>query len=154
MSCVSVWWSTCWCGPISECHVTCVGAHLSGASRQCGAHLCWRGPIGLWHVAVACWLGPFWCCHVAHPLSSSILYSLCFSYPVFTQGCCCPQVVPRIILIKSQPLINSFNLFYFLWIYFNSSTCPKIIKFLPKIPKFMVITFVIFNSNFTPASLC
>jgi hypothetical protein len=118
-----------------------------------GAHLCWHGLIGLWHVTDACWLGPLWCCHVAHPISSSIMYSLCFLHPVCTQGCCCPQVVLRITLIKSQPLINSFNMFYLLWIYFNSSPYPKIMKFWPKIPKFMMISPVIFNSTFSPVSL-
>jgi hypothetical protein len=86
-----------------------------------------------------------------HTLSPLLFCILCASY---TWGCCCPQVVPRFVLIKSQPLINSFNLFYLLWIYFNSSTCPKILKFSPKTPKFMVNTHVIFNSNFASVSLC
>jgi hypothetical protein len=100
-----------------------------------------------------CWLGPFWCCHVAHLISSVVLYILYFLCPVCTQRSLCPQVVPRVSLIKSQPLINPFNLFYLLWIYFNSSTYPKIMKFSPKIPKFMMITLVFFNSIFSPASL-
>jgi hypothetical protein len=33
-----------------------------------------------------------------------------FRSPNCTQGVLCPQIVPREILIKSQPLINSFNL--------------------------------------------
>jgi hypothetical protein len=41
-------------------------------------------------------------------------YAQCFSYSVCTQSCCCPQDVPRVALIKSQLLINPFNLFYFL----------------------------------------
>jgi hypothetical protein len=98
----------------------------------------WGGPKGSCHVAHLCWVGPIWCCHVAYPLSSSILYFLCFLHPVCTQTCCCLQVVPRVALIKSQPLINPFNLFYLLWIYFNSSTYPKIMKFSPKISKFMM----------------
>jgi hypothetical protein len=114
---------------------------------------CWHGPIGLWHVAVACWPGPLWCCHVAHLLSSYVLYPLCFLHPICTQSCCYPQVVPRVSLIKSQPLINPFNLFHLLWIYFNSSAYPKNMKFSPKISQFMMITPVIFNSIFAPASL-
>jgi hypothetical protein len=151
----------CRYAPIVLCHVSLSGrvaadvdqwvsvtwhvwSHLSDVLRQGGAHLCWHGPRGLWHVAGACWLGPFLCCHVAHPLSSSIMYSLCFLHPVCTQDCCCPQVVPIIALI------NSFNQFHLLW---NSSPCPKIMKFSPKIPKFMMITPVIFNSTFDPVSL-
>jgi hypothetical protein len=42
-----------------------------------------------------------------------------------------------------SPLICLFNLIYLLWIYFNSSTHPKIMKFSPKIPKFMMITSII-----------
>jgi hypothetical protein len=57
-----------------------------------------------------------------------------------------PKLHPDKSLIESQPLICLFNLFYLLWIYFNSSTYPKIMKFLPKISKFMMITSVIFNS--------
>jgi hypothetical protein len=132
---------------------TC-GAHFQSDSYHGGAHLCWHGLIGLWHVAGARWLGLLWCCHMAHLLSSSILYSLCFLHLICTQGCWCPQVVPRIVLIKSQPLINSFNLFHLLRIYFNSFPCPKIMKFSPKIPKFIMITLVIFNSTFAPTSLC
>jgi hypothetical protein len=77
-----------------------------------------------------------------------------FRSPNCTQGVLCPQIVPREILINSQPLINSFNLFYLVWIYFNSSTYSKFLKFSSKIPKFMVITLVILNSNFSSASLC
>jgi hypothetical protein len=142
-----VMWTSRWV-PRGMC-----GAHLSGVLHQGGAHQCWHGLIGWWHVVVSCWLDPVRCCHVAHLLSSFILYSLCFLHPVCTQSCCCPQVVPKVALIKSQPLIYLFNLFYLLWIYFNSSTCPKIIKFSPKIPKFMMITPVIFNSTFAPISL-
>jgi hypothetical protein len=71
---------------------------------------------------------------------------VCLGSPVCTQMSLCPQVAPRVILIKSQPLINPFNLFYLLWIYFNSSTYPKIMKISSKIPKFMMIIPVIFNS--------
>jgi hypothetical protein len=160
----------CWHGLTRCCHVSLSGGvaadvdqqvsatwHVWGPlvryPRQCGSHLCWPGPIGLWHMAVPCWPDPLWCCHVAHPLSSLIFYSQCFSYPVCTQSCCCLQVVPRVALIKSQPLINPFNLFYLLWIYFNSSTYPKIMKFSSKISKFMMITPVFFNSIFAPISL-
>jgi hypothetical protein len=145
-------WLLMWAGewvPRGMC-----GAHLSGVLCQGGAHLCWHGLIGWWHVAAACWLGPIRCCHVAHLLSSPVLYYLCFLHPVCTQSCCCPQVVPRVVLIKSEPLICLFNMFYLPWIYFNSSTWPKILKFSPKISKFMVITPVIFNSIFALASLC
>jgi hypothetical protein len=120
------------------------GAHLSGILRQGGAHRCWYGLIGCWHVAVSCWLSPIRYCHVVHLLSSSVLYSQCFLHPVCTQSCCCPQVVPRVALIKFQPLICLFNLFYLLWIYFNSSTYPKIRKFSSKILKFMMTTPIIF----------
>jgi hypothetical protein len=47
---------------------------------------------------------------VAHPLSSLILYLLCFLHPVCTQSCYHLQIAPRVALIKSQPLINPFNL--------------------------------------------
>jgi hypothetical protein len=65
-----------------------------------------------------------------------------------------PKLYPEKLVIKSQPLICLFNMFYLLLIYFNSSTCPKILKFLSKISKFMVITPVIFYSHFTSVSLC
>jgi hypothetical protein len=39
---------------------------------------------------------------------------VCLGSPVYTQMCLCPQVAPKVILIKSQPLINQFNLFYLL----------------------------------------
>jgi hypothetical protein len=120
---------------------------------MCGAHLCWHGPIGLWHVAPGCWPSPLWCCHVAHPLSSFI-FILSASHTQFVpRVAIIPQVVPRVALIKSHPLINPFNLFYLPWIYFNSSTYPKIMKISPKISKFMMIIPVIFNSIFTPVSL-
>jgi hypothetical protein len=130
----------------------CGGAHLSVTCTRVGP-TCWHGPMRGCHVALGCWVGPIWCCHVAHPLSSSVLYLFCFLHPVCTQDYCYPQIAPRVILIKSQPLINPFNLFYLPWIYFNSSTYPKIMKFSPKISKFMMIIPVIFNSIFTPASL-
>jgi hypothetical protein len=95
----------------ATCH--CGGAHLSGDLCQDGP-TCWRWPMRECHVALSCWTGPIRRCHVAHPLSSSILYYMCFSYLVCTQNCCCPQVVPRVALIKSQSLINPFNLFYLL----------------------------------------
>jgi hypothetical protein len=78
---------------------------------------------------------------------------VCLGSPVCTLMCLCPQVAPRIALIKSQPLIFPFNLFYLPWIYFDSSTYPKIMKFSSKIPKFMMIIPVIFDSIFTPVSL-
>jgi hypothetical protein len=138
----------------------------------------WGGTIEECHVTPCRWHGPIWCYHMAHPLSSFVLYSLCFLHSVCTQSCCCLQVVPRVALIKSQPRViprvvprvvsklypelypklllypSCTQSCLFLWIYFNSSTCPKNLKFSLKIPKFMVITLVIFNSNFAPASLC
>jgi hypothetical protein len=141
-----------WGGPVIACHVALWWAHLSVTCAKVGP-TCWHGPMGGCHVALGCWAGPIWCCHVAHPLSSSVLYLLCSLYPVCTQDYGYPQVAPRVLLIKSQPLINPFNLFYLLWIYFNSSTYPKIMKISPKIPKFMMIIPVIFNSIFTPVSL-
>jgi hypothetical protein len=164
-------WQQCWygqwCGPIRSCHMslggvtwlndvlprgmdwvrwtidwlprgTVVGLTCQVTRARVGP-TCWHGPIGLWHVP--------------HSLSSVILYSMCFLRPICTQSCCCPQVVPRVTLIKSQPLICLFNLFYLLWIYFNSSTYPKIMKFSSKISKFMMITPVIFNSIFSSVSL-
>jgi hypothetical protein len=78
---------------------------------------------------------------------------VCLRSPVCTQMSLCSQVAPRWTLEWIWVLDLSFNLFYLLWIYFNSSTHPKIIKFSPKIPKFMMIILVIFNSTFSPASL-
>jgi hypothetical protein len=86
------------------------GAHLLVTYSRVGP-TCWRGPMRGCHVALGCWVGPVWCCHVVHPLSSLILYLLCFLHPVCTQSCYHLQVVPRVALIKSQPLINPFNLF-------------------------------------------
>jgi hypothetical protein len=37
-----------------------------------------------------------------------------FLSPSCTQKGLCPQVAPRVALIKSEPLINLFNLFYVL----------------------------------------
>jgi hypothetical protein len=78
-------------------------------------------------------------------------------HPFLSPNCTQIGFVPKLYLeklvIKSQPLINSFNLFYLLWIYFNSSTCLKIMKFSQKNSKFMVIIFIIFNSTFSLTSL-
>jgi hypothetical protein len=124
------------------------GTHLSDMWNPHG----WGGPMKCWHVALTCWGGPMRCWHVSHPLFSDSV-CVCLGSPVCTQMSLCPQVAPRVALIKSQLLINPFNLFYLLWIYFNSFTYPKIMKFSPKISKFMMIIPVIFNSIFTPASL-
>jgi hypothetical protein len=35
----------------------------------CGTHLCWRGQMARWHVALFCWLGSLTCCHVSCLLS-------------------------------------------------------------------------------------
>jgi hypothetical protein len=93
--------------------------------------------------------------HVATCYVSSLFwFRVCMLLvSILYPGSYCPQVAPRVILIKSQPLINPYNLFYFLWIYSNSFTYPKIMKISPKIPKFMMIIPVIFNSIFTPVSL-
>jgi hypothetical protein len=85
-------------------------------------------------------------------LSSDLGY-LYFLSPFCTEMVIVPKLYLEKLVIKSQPLINSFNIFYFLWIYFNSFTCPKILKFSPKIPKFMAITPIIINSIF-PLSPC
>jgi hypothetical protein len=118
----------CRFAPIVLCHVSLSGEVVADMDQRVSAMwhvvgltsswiLPWWGPLVLtlliWTNRVVtrggCLLtSPLWCCNVAHPLSSSIMYSLCFLYPVCTQDCCCPQVVPRIALIKSQPLINSF----------------------------------------------
>jgi hypothetical protein len=96
----------CRFAPIALCHMSLSGGvdadvdqqvsatwHVWGPPvrypRQCGAHLCWHGPIGLWHVAVVCWPGPLWCCHVAHLLSSFI----------FILGVFHTQFVPRVVVV-------------------------------------------------------
>jgi hypothetical protein len=77
-----------------------------------------------------------------------------FLSPYCTQIGSVPKLYLEKLVIKSQTLINPFNLLYLLWICFNSSTYSKIMKFLSKIPKFMVITPIIFNSTFALVSLC
>jgi hypothetical protein len=74
-------WQDCWDGLITNCHVAYWWGPLLGRLHWCWAHICWGGPIDVCHVAHACWLGLFWCRHVAHPLSSIILYILCFLVP-------------------------------------------------------------------------
>jgi hypothetical protein len=176
----AMWHTLRWGRPLVDCHVALWWGPPVSDLYQDGAHLLtWtnkrlsRGPIchlALWWgppvsdlyqggAHLLTWTnkrlprGPIWCCHVAHPLSSSVLYLFCSLHPVCNHCCYYPQVVPRVALIKSQLWINPFNLFYLIWIYFNSSTYSKIMKFSPKIPKFMMNISVIFNSIFTHASL-
>jgi hypothetical protein len=80
----------------------------------------------------------------------------CFILLLFfaPQAAVVPKLYQEKLVIKSQPLINSFNMLYLLWIYFNSFNYSKILKFSPKISKFMVITLVIFNFTFAIPSLC
>jgi hypothetical protein len=76
LPCVSVWWSSCWCGPVGECHVACVGSTCQISMLTWTNRIMTRGS--------ACWPDPLWCCHVAHFLSSPVLYPLCFLHPVCT----------------------------------------------------------------------
>jgi hypothetical protein len=154
MPCVSVWWSDCWCGQISECHVACVGptcqvfhAHVGPTCADMDQWDCdtWQLSADLAHSGAATR-------HTLSPLLFCILYA---SYTQFApKAAVIPKLYTKRPVIKSEPLICLFNLFYLLWIYFNSSTCPKILKFSPNIPKFIMITLVIFNSIFTSVSLC
>ena len=89
-----------------------------------------------------------------HTLSLLLFYSFCVS---------CTQFVPRVAIISNlypELLWSNLSLWlihliclYFSWIYSDSSTYPKIMKISPKIPKFMMIIPVIFNSIFALASL-
>jgi hypothetical protein len=170
-------WCGLWCGPIRVCHVSLrdltvlksilprgmgwvrwtnevlprgiSGIHLSDMRDPHG----WGGPMRRWHVALTCWGGPMRCWHVAPSLSSLILCVYVWDPQFAPSSVSIPKLHPDKSLIESQPLICLFNLFYLLWIYFNSSTYPKIMKFSPKIPKFMMITLIIFNFTFAPASL-
>jgi hypothetical protein len=116
----------------------CDGAHLSGDLCLGGAHLLtWtnrRVPRG---TQLLRWLNQGLPCGTV--IVAEFLNWCPFLSPSCTQKGLYPQIVPRVALIKSEPLINLFNLFNLLWIYFNSSTCPKILKFLTKISKFMTI---------------
>jgi hypothetical protein len=111
------------------------GTHLSDMWDPHG----WGGPMRCWHVALTYWGGPMRCWHVSHSLSSLILCVYVWD-PQFAPRCVSvPNLHPDEPLIESEPLIFLFNLFYLSWIYFNSSTYPKIMKISPKIPKFMMI---------------
>jgi hypothetical protein len=141
-----------WGGPVIACHVALWWGPPVSDLCQGGAHLLtWtngRLPRG---TRLLSWP------NLALPRGTPSLFfsfiSPLFSVPSLYPGLWLSPSCTRVILIKSQLLINPFNLFYLLWIYFNSSTYPKIMKFSPKIPKFMMITSVIFNSIFTPVSL-
>jgi hypothetical protein len=126
------------------------GTHLSDMWDPHG----WGGPMRCWHMALTCWGGPMRCWHVAPSLSSLILYVYVWDPQFAPSSVSISKLHPDDPLIESQPLICLFNLFYLLWIYFNSSTYPKIMKFSLKIPKFMMITPVILNSHFAPVCLC
>jgi hypothetical protein len=132
----------CWGGSVMACHV----------AYWWDPHG-WGGPMRCWHVSLTCWGGPMRCWHVAPSLSSLILCVYVWD-PQFTpSSVSIPKLHPDNPLIESQPLTCLFNLFYLLWIYFNSFTHPKIMKVSPKISKFMMITPVIFNSTFASISL-
>jgi hypothetical protein len=145
----AMWHVEGWGGPVRVCHVACWwGPHVR--SVWWWGPPGWGGPIGCWHVALR-WPSEMLTRVTLSLPSDSVC--ICLGSPVCTQMSLCPQIAPRAALIKSQPLIFPFNLFYLPWIYSDSSTYPKIMKFSPKIPKFMVIIPVIFNSIFTLASL-
>jgi hypothetical protein len=140
MPCGKGWWY----GQIADYHVVLWWDPLGGCVGCGGAHLltwtnetvpCGTGLSDVAECGAATWLSLSHLCLIAAVLPPSNLS---------------PKLYPKKLMIESQPLINSFNLFYLLWIYFNSSTYPKIMKFSPKISKFMMITPIIFNFIFSP----
>jgi hypothetical protein len=91
----------------------CGGAHLLGDLYLGGAHLlAWtnrRVPRG---TQLLRWLNQ------GLPRGTIIAVEFLNWCPFSSQSCTqrglCPQIAPRVALIKSQPLINLFNLFYLL----------------------------------------
>jgi hypothetical protein len=122
------------------------GTHMSGQYSG-GTHL---AEVDQWGADTWHWSGPMRCWHVSYSLSSLILCVYVWDPQFAPRWVSVPKLHPDEPLIESEPLIFLFNLFYLPWIYFNSSTYPKIMKFLSKIPKFMMIIPVIFNSIFYP----
>jgi hypothetical protein len=116
-----------WGGPLVDCHV----ALRWGPPVRWLVPTCWRGPMRCWHVALSCWGGLVRCWHVAPSLSSLILCVHVWDLQFAPRWVSVPKLHPDESLIEFEPLISLFNLFYLLWIYFNSSTYPKIMKFSP-----------------------
>jgi hypothetical protein len=77
------------------------GTHLSDMWDPHG----WGGPMGCWHVALK------WPNEVLTRVTLSLFSDsvcICLRSPVCTQISLCPQVAPRVALIKYQPLIFPF----------------------------------------------
>jgi hypothetical protein len=92
------------------------GAHISGQYSS-GAHMAEVDQRG-----AATW----------HPLSPfNPACVACLKPPICTQSVDIPMLYPERPWSNLNPLICLFNLFYFLWFYSDSSTCPKIMKFSP-----------------------
>jgi hypothetical protein len=196
-----------WCGPLTVCHVACVGptcqTSLYCVGPTCADVVQWMAAMctaGVWlSTDVGCcgcamwhqlsevafygcamwhrlgWGGPLVDCHLALRWGLPVRWLVPGWGPLADvdqwEGAMwhrlgaplAPQIIPRMCSVSKlyperpwsnlSPLIYLFNLFYLLWIYSDSSTCPKIIRFSPKISKFMMITPVILNSHFCPCLL-
>jgi hypothetical protein len=144
---------SCWSGPIMVCHLARWWGPLARSAWWWGPPG-WDGPIGECHVAFISWAGPIRYCHVAHFLSPSLFYIHCISHT---------QIAPRLLL---SPNCTQMNLWLNLSLWSAYLICfifPEFILIAPliqklwnfhqKIPKFMMIIPIIFNSIFTPVSL-
>jgi hypothetical protein len=115
------------------------GAHLSANFAPEWAPHRWFGPIGTatWHD------------HADVDQSEAATCNLSLS-PLISGFCIfCPQFVPKLVSIpKLYPEKLLIALIFPFEFYFNCSTCLKIMKFLSKISKFIMITPIIINSHF------
>jgi hypothetical protein len=120
-----------WVGPTSSQVLPCWGPPvLTWTNKKSDT---WHMSADLAHPRTTTW----------HPLSlSSLIPNVLASDP---------QFAPRLALVPN--LYPEKYLFFPSLNYYNSSICPKIMKFLTKISKFMMITSIIFNFNFALVSL-
>jgi hypothetical protein len=136
-----------WCGSLVDCHV----AWVRLTYQICGTHMGevdqWGADTWHWHVEVVQWGADTW-----HPLSLLWFCMCMFEIPNLHLAVhlspSCTQISPWLNLSPWSAYLICFIFSEFILI------APLIQKFhSPKIHKFMMITPVIFNSIFPPASL-
>ena len=162
-----MWHRAGWDGLLWLCHVAWGWVKWPCGVMPCGTRVV-RWPTGCLprgtKVGPTCqWLipgwGPLadmaqWEAATWHTLSLRLFYTSCVSCTQFVpRAAVIPNLHPELLWSNLSPWLIHLFCLYFPWIYFNSSTYPKIMKISPKIPKIMMIIPVIFNSIFAPASL-